>query len=463
LNVPFFKPIAFVSIGDRLLFEFCSGNLNPVPTLPKGHSAKFLAILGRVVFVMVPVKHWALCMHKFFRSFKTLRFPVNVSQIALSVGTADIYYGSAFESDSSTVLLRILPAKDIDFSLPNLDQALHPATVLKEAMLFHFRFYESVKTAWNELRDAERIKSVWEFWYQALDESGSGQLTSTILIDQAVKTLLSDFPQVQHVILPLEGRTWEKLVIRSCCGKAISIGYCHGAITGAHQGLLGRNMARLFSPDYVICSGQYFKQLLVKSEWPADQIFVTPYLRHRSIVAKDFSPCDPKIKVLVVMLTGNRFLSELLIDWLLGVDRNQVRLKVGLNKRAASYDYLSRHLEDYGLEEWDGELNDNVVILTRSVSALSTNVHAAFLSTGDQVDETVCSYFDEPLKRGMVTAGSESGNRCVEIYDAIRAIDLRGFEPSFYFERSDKAQIELVDIVTKIRGLSCERTIISRP
>jgi hypothetical protein len=226
-------------------------------------------------------------------------------------------------------------------------------------------------------------------------------------------------------------------------------------------------MARFFSPDYVICSGQYFKQLLVKSEWPADRIFITPYLRHRSRLAKDFSPCGAKVKVLVVMLTGNRFISELLIDWLLGVDRRQVRLKVGLNKRAASYVYLSRRLENYGLEEWDGELSDNVVVLTRSVSALielrSSNIHAAFLSTGDEVDEMVCSYFDEPLKRGMVIAKSTNGNCCVEIYDAIRAIDLFCFDPSFYFERSDTAQIELVDLVTTIRGLSCERKIISGP
>ena len=75
----------------------------------------------------------------------------------------------------------------------------------------------------------------------------------------------------------------------------------------------------------------------------------------------------------------------------------------------------------------------------------------------------VCSYFDEPLKRGMVIARSTNCNCCVEIYDAIRAIDLSGFDPSFYFERSDTAQIELVDLVNSIRGFSCERKIISRP
>jgi hypothetical protein len=451
-------------MGRPLYFEFCSGNLNALETLPQGRLFKFLAILRRLLYVIVPIKHWVLCLNKFLRSLQTLALSNNVVQVALSVGASDIYYGSAFESDSSTELIRIIPASELQFSLPNLDQALRPSTVLKELILFHFRFYESVKMARKNLKGADQMNDVWDFWYQALGESGSGQLTSSILIGQAVTSLLSDFPQVRFIILPLEGRAWEKLVVRSCRDKVISIGFCHGAITGAHQGLLGPGMAKLFPPDYVVCVGHYFKQLLKKAGWSTERMFVTPYLRHRSKI--NFDSGSSGTKDLVVMLTGNRFISEYLINWLLAIDHSQVRLKVGLSKRATSYNYLSCLLDRHGLEEWDGELTENVVVLTRSVSALielrTINIHSAFLRAVNKIDKTVCQYLDESLKVGMVIAESVNYS-CAEIYDAIRAADLSGFDPSFYLERSDEAQVELVETVTMIQGLSRERTITSCP
>ena len=435
-------------------FEFCSGNLNVEYYVPKNRLLKSLLILCRLVFIVLPFRNWMVCFVKLVRSFSSYSLDSCIKTVAFTVGQTDLYYESIFSEDRTTTLVHIIPNKLIASTQTNLDNVLTPNEVIIEAFLFHFRFFQSIRLAKQTLQGSKREFDPLDFWYQFFREAESGQLASLILLERAINQLLNLNPQVDLVVVPWEGRAWEKLITNACRNKAISVGFCHSAITGAHQGILGEGACDLYPPNYLLCPGQYFKQVLEKAKWQSNHIFVVPYLRHRSTLMM-----KGDYRELVVTLTGNSNIANRVIRWVSRLTSDRVRVSVSLNKRANSYDLLSSMLRRYEVSEWNGVFTNQTVVLTRSISALielrAIKVPTVFLFLGDEVDRLIVEALDFELKQGMVDLTSEDICSTDHIFDGILAIDWTSFNSNLYFKKSNNAREKIHKTINGIRRNCC--------
>lgn len=360
----------FLGPADQLLlFEFDGGNLDSV----RWDLFKSWNFLGKAIIDFIhmafPVYHFFYCSGLILRLFgKKTSLVSGVEILALTVGEKDIYYQSYFADKSNCLVISFLPLRKLFSSSPSVYDSLTIRQVMIEMIVSYplFTAFTAIVSS-KKFRALSSFKARLIFFAMVCSETAKCGPLRQRLLSNALETMFSKHRQIKMVVLPLEGRTWEKRVVKSARSMGVkTVGFCHGAINPDFEGILGTGMHSFHTPTFTICVGDFFRTLLIDSGWTAESVGVCSYLRKiEPLKCQDNAP-----QKIVVFLVGNLAKARIAIDYFASLERSVVNVEFCLQSRAPTFTSLTQYLRKKGGVVWAGDSGSRDLIFSQSMSLL---------------------------------------------------------------------------------------------
>lgn len=350
----------------KLSFEFYSGNWNGSREYQFSNYFCIFNIVVLLLTAWLPLRAISSCVMISLRKLAQTNVSGHCRMLAVTVGSTDIYYQNVFSESQDAVLLHMLPMHRLYGGVLSVDQFASFRQLIREMFISPVINVRSLGETFFDLPSISTISAKLAYLHQALSEIHTGNVTNLRLLDMSIRNFIQIYPSTRVVIIPLEGRTWEKIIIRACRASNVkTVGYVHGALNGNHRGILGSEMASFFPPDCVVCCGEYFRKLMINADWAASNIRVMPYLRYQQkVIATSNS------RRIVIFLSGNIYWDEKILSYFGSYTNSNISIQVSMNPRGTSHQLLQERAKNLKLATWDGKFSPNTVVLTRSLSLL---------------------------------------------------------------------------------------------
>ena len=439
---------------DSCNYEFFSGNLNAIEFKQFNLFDLLIRNTFLIVSLVFPLRSWLILTRSFLRSLassNTVHREAKADTAILTIGD-DIFFGNFFSSKPQYSVLSIYGGRKI-----KLNQRIPEIYISSKWILYYFFtvpfvFFKEVLIMQKISNKYKEKELRYLFMYEVLKDLSHGTYIHSKILFHAIDRFFRMNQNIEYIILPFEGRNWEKKIIAIANqAKIKSIAYIHSSITSCHQGIFRVKKSKdEVVPDIIITPGKFFTDALIKNGWDKSKVVTGFYLRDKKFDFQNLK--TPKV---VFSLTGNYDLSSEILKKIKNIrDKNKI-LSIGLNKRAASYSRLKSFLIRNNLKEWDGKINPKTLVITSSFTFLIESRHKGINSILFSPKRSNCSAFElaenDKLLSNCIFLDELKQSNILEIYNDYYPSDKAYLDISHYlnFLLGDFNKLE--NLVNKVK------------
>ena len=380
-------------MGDILeYFECLNGNKN-VPSSVAGVSGilKLYRYIFICISIIIPIKNLLLLGRSVFRCLFSKRIDLKNELVAISIlgRDADVYYSKKFRSSFNLTFVYLSGGAScvgnhqhclIETFLPRRFLPL----LLLEAVIFSQFALVSILLRKYIYRANYKVPAL-----ELFNAVASGEVFYGKILDRAMDRL-ANTASVSTILLPIEGRNWERRATRiikrngcHCLGYTPAIfTSCHGLATADSF----REATEFQYLDLLLVPGKYNFRVLRHAGWPESKLFISGYLRDICKTSFGGHTSQNSGRILIV-LSGNYLTDCVVINKIQSIS-SDFEIDFKINHRVASSKYLSNTLKNLGLAVAKPEGEYDLIISKSATYFAEVFTHDAeskliFLKTSD--------------------------------------------------------------------------------